>query len=78
MADEANWNKDFNQLERYDNVDIRALDMKRGMVALACSRYIVEKVYNHHAVYIDLIMIYDLENSEPVRLIVRRNGFFLE
>lgn len=78
LADEGNWNKDFNKLDRYDNVDIRSLDMKRGVVEFIGSRYVVEEVRNHHAVYIDLIMVYDLKNSEPIRMIVRRGGFFLE
>lgn len=78
FVEEVNWKRDFNKLHRLDDVKIRSLDMKRGVVELICSRYVVEEVPNHHASYIDLIMVYDLKKHEAIRLLVRSGGYFLE
>jgi hypothetical protein len=78
LIKKENWKSDFNQLPRRDDVEIRSLDMKRAVVELLCSRYVVEEVSHHHASFIDLIMVYDLKNDEPIRLLVRSGGYFLE
>jgi hypothetical protein len=78
LVEEANWRSDFNKLHRRDDVEIRSLDMKRTVVELVCSRYVVEEVPHHHATFIDLIMVYDLKNDAPIRLLVRAAGYFLE
>ncbi len=75
---DANWNADFNELPVRDLFEIRAMDLKRAVAAFACRRYVVEEVPHHHGTYVDLVMIYDLKNKKPVRLEVRRGGFFLE
>lgn len=73
-----NWNADFNELDRRDIVELRSLEMKRGIAELLCSRYVVEEVQRHHAVFVDLVMVYDLKNDTPLRLLIRRGGYFLE
>ena len=78
IVQEDNWNRDFNKLSRRDEMEIRSLDMIRGMVELTCSRYIIEELPGHHAAFIDLNMVYDLKNEAPIRLLVMSNGYFME
>lgn len=75
---EANWNRDFNQLEQRNDLEIHSLDIKRSIIELVCSRYVVEEVAHHHAVFVELIMVYNLSDCKPIRLLVRRGGYFLE
>ena len=78
LISEERWNSDFNKLNKKGSIEISSLDMKRGIAEIVCSRYVIEEVPRHHASYIDLVMVYDLNNDVPIRLIVRPNGYFLE
>lgn len=78
LVKEEDWKADFNKLHRRDVAEIHSLDMKREIAEFVCSRYVIEEVLRHHAAYIDLIMVYDLKNDKPLRLVVRRSGYFLE
>jgi hypothetical protein len=69
---------DFNALPTRKLNEIQALDNKRGFAEFACTRYVVDEVSSHHAAYLDLVMVYDLTNKKPIRVIVEQHGFFLE
>ena len=78
FVSDRNWNTDFNTLPKPELREIRSLDMKRGMAKFVCLRYIIDEVPHHHATYIDLSLVYDLQNQRPLQMIISRNGYFLE